>query len=136
MTQEQNLTIAQEFLGKLGSGDTPENVAALFSENLEWNVPGDVDALPWIGKQVGRKAVMDFVVNTSKLLNREKFDVHDIIANDTKAIILGELGSQLKATGKSAETAYAVVLTIADNQITHFLMLEDSFGVSQASRTS
>ena len=61
-----------------------------------------------------------------------RLDIDDILASDTRAIILGSLASRVKQTGKVIETFFAIILTIADGQITRFQMLEDSFAVSRA----
>lgn len=134
MSQEQNLAIAQEFLSRLGSGAAPDKVAELFSENLEWDIAGDVGALPWLGRKTGRQAIIDFVRDAGERLERVKFEVHDILASETRAVILGELASKLKSNGRIIETAYSVVLTISDGRIVGFRMLEDSFAVSRIAR--
>jgi ketosteroid isomerase-like protein len=38
MSQTQNLEVAQSFLAALARDDAPENVASLFTENVEWMV--------------------------------------------------------------------------------------------------
>ena len=136
MSESQNFAIAQDFLERMGKGDSTEKVAELFSEPLDWHIPGDVGAQPWLGKQKGRQAVIDFISNTGAMITREKLEVHDILGNDTKAIILGKLGSRLNANGNRIETDFAVILTISDGLISRYLMLEDSFAVSQASRAT
>jgi len=40
----------------------------------------------------------------------------------------------LKANGRTIETDFAIVLTIANGMITRFQMLEDSYAVSAAAR--
>lgn len=136
MSQEQNIEVAQSFLASLGRGDAPESVAALFTEDVEWHIAGDVGVLPWIGHKTGRAAVIDFIRDSGEMLERLKFDVVDITASDTRAIILGELASKMKSNGKVIETTFAVVLTISEGKITRFHMLEDSFAVSRAARAS
>jgi ketosteroid isomerase-like protein len=49
-------------------------------------------------------------------------------------VILGSLASKLKRTGKVVTTDFAIVLTISNDQIIRFQMLEDSFAVSRAAR--
>ena len=134
MAREQNLAIAQEFLGRMGRGEAPEKVAELFSETLEWEIAGDVGALPWLGRKHGRQAIVDFVRDAAQLIERIRFEVHDILANDAKAVILGELASRLKSNGAEAETAFAIVLTISNGKIEHYRMFEDSFAISLAAR--
>jgi ketosteroid isomerase-like protein len=135
MSRQKNLEIAQAFLSDLGQGDT-DAVAALFSEDAEWEIAGDVGALPWLGKKKGRRAVIDFIHDSARLIERLKFDVSDIIAGEDRAVILGELASRYKPNGRRMETAFALVLNISGNEITHFRMLEDSFAVSQAVRAT
>ena len=134
MSIKETTRIAEEFLARMGSGATPDDVAALFSADLDFEIAGDVGALPWIGKKKGRKAVADFVHDLRNLVEPIRFEVHDIVANDKRAVILGELASRSTRTGKVVETAFAFVLTSAGGEITHFRMLEDSFAVSQAAR--
>jgi ketosteroid isomerase-like protein len=126
--------LAREFLKRLGGGAEPAEVAALFSENLEWEIAGDDGALPWIGRKSGRRAVADFVSEAAAHLERLRFDVKDILTSETRAAILGSLASKVKRTGKIIETDFVVVLTVGSGEIVRFQMLEDSFAVARAAR--
>jgi uncharacterized protein len=134
MSMQDNLRTAQEFLGKIGSGDSPDEIAGMFGADLDWRIPGDTGVLPWVGHKTGRGNVSDFVRNTQTLMERIRFDVQDILASEDRAVIVGELASRIKSTGKTVETPFAIVLTISGSQITRFLMLENSFAVSAAAR--
>ncbi len=61
MSQNDNFYIAQEFLTRKGSNAEPTEIAKLFSKNMEWEIAGDIGALPWIGKKFGRVVGIDFV---------------------------------------------------------------------------
>ena len=134
MTVDQNRAIADELLGAIGSNADPKNIAAMFTVDVVFEVPGDFCALPWIGRQTGRAAVEQFVSNAGDLLARERFDVLDILASDTRAAVLGELASRVVATGRLIEMSFAIILTVSEGKISRFLMLEDSFAVSNAAR--
>jgi len=134
MSQADTLHVAREFLRRMGNGAEPAEIAKLFSENLEWEIAGDTGVLPWIGKKSGIAAIIDFVNYSRALIERIAFDVHDILAGEDRAVILGSLASKLKRTGKIIQTDFAIVLTIANGEIVRFQMLEDSFAVSQAAR--
>jgi ketosteroid isomerase-like protein len=134
MSVKKNLDIAQQFLAKLGSGAAPEEIAQLFSADLDWNIPGDSGVLPWVGHRVGREAVADFVRDSGQMIERLGLEIHDVIASDERAIIFGELATRVKSTGKVIQTAYAIVLTVVGDEITRFLMLEDSFATAEAAR--
>ena len=134
MTASTNLEVAKTFLAAIGSGESPENVASLFSADVDWNIPGDTGVLPWVGHKSGRGAVTDFLRDSESMLERISFEVHDVLTSDDRAVILGGLSTRIKRTGKIIDTAFGIILTIVGGQITHFLMLEDSFATSQAAR--
>ena len=134
MSQNTTLHLTQEFLRRMGSGAEPAEIARLFSENMEWEIAGDNGVLPWIGQKSGRAAVTGFVNDSRALIERLSFEVHDILAGNDRAVILGSLASKLRRTGKIIETDFAIVLTVANGEIVRFQMLEDSFAVSQAAR--
>jgi uncharacterized protein len=132
MSQNDSLRLAQEFLGRMGSGAEPAEIAKLFSESVEWEIAGDTGVLPWIGRKSGRAAITDFVNDSRAMIERISFDVLDILAGDERAVILGSVESKLKRTGKIIKTDFAMVLTVTNGEIVRFQMLEDSFAVAQA----
>jgi len=134
MSQNDTLHLAQEFLRRMGSGVEPSEIAKLFSETLEWDIAGDTGALPWIGDKSGRAAITDFVRDSRAMIERISFEVHDILASDNRAAILGSLTSKLKRNGNVVTTDFAIVLTVANGEIVRFQMLEDSFAASQMAR--
>ena len=134
MNQNDTLRLAQEFLRRMGSGVEPSEIAKLFSETLEWDIAGDTGALPWIGHKSGRAAITDFVRDSRAMIERISFEVHDILASDNRAAILGSLTSKLKRNGNVVTTDFAIVLTVANGEIVRFQMLEDSLAVSQMAR--
>ncbi|MDB6012247.1 MAG: ketosteroid isomerase [Gammaproteobacteria bacterium] len=136
MNSTTNLQVAKAFLAKIGSGASPDEVATLFSADLDWSIPGDAGVLPWVGHKSGRQAVADFVRDSASMVERISFEVHDVLANDERAVILGGLSTRIKSTGKIINTAFAIILTIVGGEITHFLMLEDSLATSRAARNA
>ncbi|WP_280570753.1 nuclear transport factor 2 family protein [Chromohalobacter sp. 296-RDG] len=135
MSEQKNLEIANQFLAKLGAGAPPEEIAELFSADLDWHIPGDDGVLPWIGHKSGRIAVADFIRDTGEMIERLGLEIHEVLASDDRAIIFGELATRTKNTGKTIDTAFAIVLTVSDDEIIRFLMLEDSFAVAAAARS-
>jgi ketosteroid isomerase-like protein len=134
MTTKTNLHLAEQFLGKLGSGASAEEIAALCAPDLDWNIPGDSGVLPWVGHKTGSSAIAEFVRDTQTMIQRERLEIHEVLASDQRAIILGELRSRVTATTRLIDTAFAIVLTFSGDKIASFLMLEDSFATSNAAR--
>jgi hypothetical protein len=134
VSRDENADIAKKLLACIGRGAEPDEIAALFRHDAELEIAGDVGALPWIGRQVGRNAVSDFFRDVRRLTQPVRFDVQAVMADESRAVILGTLASKVSATGRVIETAFAIILMISDRKITRFQMLEDSFAVSRAAR--
>src|SRR5947209_155515 len=113
MGQMRNLDVARELIAALREGRHPDAIAGLFSEDVEFEIPGDNGVLPWVGHRSGRSVVADFILSTRALIEPLTFDVDDIMASEARAVIVGELASRIKATDKVVETAFAIVLTIS-----------------------
>src|SRR5882757_3368748 len=134
MNSSENLRLAHQFLEKIGSGASADEIASLCTPHLDWNIPGDSCVLPWVGHKTGRKAISDFIRDTQTMIERVSLDIKDILASDDRAVILGHLQTRINATGKLIDSAFAIVLTFSDAKIASFLMLEDSFATSMAAR--
>ncbi len=134
MTQPNSILLAQRLLAAIGEGAPVDAIATMFSEDAPFEIPGDDGVLPWIGRRTGRPAVVDFITSIRTLTEPLTFDVADILANDTRVVIVGELATRIKATDKVVETDFAIILTTSGDRITRFQMLEDSFAVSRAAR--
>jgi uncharacterized protein len=134
MTQETNLDLARQFLKLLAEQATPENFAELFSLDVRFEIPGEDGIFPWIGRKTGRSAVIGFVAGLRALTEPVKFEVVDVLASDTRAVILADFVTKIKATGRTIDSSAAIVLEISGATVTRFLMIEDSFEVSCKAR--
>jgi uncharacterized protein len=134
MSHQQNTAIAQKLLDGIGNGRDPSEIAALFDADLLFEIQGDDGVLPWVGRKTGRHTVADFIRDIRKLTEPVTFEVEDILASESRAAIIGALQTRIKATGKITATQFAIILTVSDDVVTRFQMLEDSFDVSKAAR--
>lgn len=128
-----NLGLARTLLDRIASGAPATEVAKLASGDLVFEVQGDPTSLPWIGEvKQGRQALADFIARQRELVRSDLFRVDDILASADRAVIVGELTSTVKSTGRMFHTQFAIVLTISAGEISRFQMLENSYAVSQA----
>ena len=134
MSQDKNIEIARQLLAGIGEGRTPETLAAMFAEHLRFEIQGDDGVLPWIGHKTGRQAAADFFREIRVLTEPVTFEVEDILGSTDRAVIVGELATRIKSSGKVIHTQFAIILTISGDTITRFQMLEDSFGLSRSVR--
>jgi ketosteroid isomerase-like protein len=134
MTQTNNIIIAQQLLSGIGEGKAPDALAAMFAEDLRFEIQGDDGVLPWIGRKTGRQAAADFFREIRLLTEPVKFEVEDILGSPNRAVIVGELATRIKSSGKENHSQFAIILTISGDKITRFQMLEDSFDLSRTVR--
>src|SRR5690606_40794542 len=52
-------TIISQFLDYLSKRDL-SNLVNLFSDNIQWEVPGDTQKIPWLGKRISKSEVEEF----------------------------------------------------------------------------
>lgn len=135
LSQQETANIAQQLLADIGSGAEPEDISTLFSTDVQFEIPGDIGALPRSGRGIGRVAVSDFIRGTRQLLERVRFDVQGIVADGDRAVILGDFVARVISSGKTIESPFALILAVCQDKITRFQMLEDSFAVSAAARS-
>ena len=135
MGHQQNIAIARKLLDGIGGGQDPAEIAALFDADLVFEIQGDDCVLSRIGRRIGRQAIADFIRDIRTLTEPARFDVEDILASESRTVIIGALRSRIKATGKIIATQFAIILTITGDVVTRYQMLEDSFDVSRAART-
>lgn len=134
MSRQQNIGIARAFLDGIKVGLEPAEIAAPFAENLIFEIQGDDGVMPWVGRKVGRQAMALFVRDLRDLTEPLAFDVEDILASESRAVIVGSLRSRIKSTGRTTVSQFALVLTIDEGIVNRFQMLEDSFNLSKAAR--
>ena len=77
MGSQEKFRLAQQFLERLRSGAAPDEIASLCTPDLDWNVPGDPGALPWIVRKTGREAVSHFVRDARMMVEGIGFDIRE-----------------------------------------------------------
>lgn len=129
---------AERYLAAVGayhsapSDVTKATVAALFSEDCDWCIPGDLERVPWIGARRGREAVAAFFEELRLYNEPERFEVRDILTGPGRAIVLGDLATRVKATGRLIETDFALDIGVRQGLIVRYRMFEDTFAVARA----
>jgi hypothetical protein len=134
MSQDRTRGLAQQLLVKMAEGAPPEQIAELFSVDVKFEIAGEIGLLPWLGSGTGRDSIIGFIRDTRRLIERVRFEIHEILASESRAVVVGELASKINATGKIFASAFAIILVISNDQVTGFTLLEDSFGLSIAAR--
>jgi len=125
--------LIQRFFQSLTSRDL-EMLTSLFSEEIDWYIPGDENAAPWLGRRHSRQEVKDFY----KLLweNAEPISatIDKIFIDQNDAVITGEFSSRMLKTGKVVDSLFFIQLKAENDLIIKYRLLEDSYAVHQSLR--
>lgn len=124
-------SIIQKFLKYL-TGRELDELSALFSEDIDWYIPGDETTAPWLGKRNSRQEIVDFYKLLWKNTEAVSAEVSNIYIDDTSAIIAGEFSTRMLQTGKVVDSLFFIHLTVENDLIVKYRLLEDSYAVSKA----
>ncbi|MGF6226113.1 ketosteroid isomerase-like protein [Inquilinus ginsengisoli] len=122
----------ERYIAAMRSEATPEAVASLFTEDPDWDIPGAVDRVPWIGRRSGRAGVADFVRALWDGIEPIRFDISSIVSEGDRAFAAGELESRARRTGRIMRSEFIIDVTVRDGLISRHRLLEDSFAVAEA----
>jgi len=130
-TIESTRKIVGQFFERVGGGADEDAITALFTEEVDWFVPGD-GRIPWIGRKIGRAGVADFIRDLRRFTTPIRVSVRTVVAQGENAVALLELETRVTETGKVIRTEAAFDFTVRDDLIVRFRLFEDSYAVSQA----
>ena len=131
ITTESTRNVVGHFFEHVGAGADTDAIASLFSDDVDWLVPGD-ERIQWIGRKVGRAGVVDFIRDLREFTTPIRVNVRTIIAEGQNAVALLELETRVNKTGRIIRTEAAFNFTVQDGLIVRFRLFEDSYRVSQA----
>ncbi len=108
-----------------------ERLMSLYSEDIDWKIYGP-EALPTAGSQQGKSQVMEFFERVDELLENDRFEVHQYVAQGNTVVALGEYTWRSKVTGRTMDAPFAHVITIRDGKIVKFRELTDTAAALEA----
>lgn len=123
--------IVQKFLKYLTQRDL-KNLTAIFSDDLDWYIPGDVKKVLWLGRRKSRQEVSDFYELLWKNTEPVSANVDNIFFNGEGAVIAGEFSTRMLKTGKVVNSLFFIQIEVKNEQIVRYRLLEDSYAVSVA----
>ncbi|MCH5598856.1 nuclear transport factor 2 family protein [Niabella ginsengisoli] len=124
-------TIIQTFF-KHQSERNLKELGELFSDKIDWYIPGDETKAPWLGRRSNKQEVSKFYELLWK--NTEPISAHieNIFIDNNNAVIAGEFSTRMLQTNKIVDSMFFIQITIQDNLIIKYRLLEDSLAVSKS----
>ncbi|WP_426330054.1 nuclear transport factor 2 family protein [Pedobacter sp. R-06] len=109
-----------------------QKIIKLFPEQLDWYVPGNETIAPWLGVRKSRDQVREFfdLLWQSTVPISAKID--HIAVDNTVVITSGSFETQMVKTAKIYKSIFFTEITIVDELIVKYRLLEDTFGLVNA----
>ncbi|NOL42498.1 SnoaL-like domain-containing protein [Kribbella sandramycini] len=117
-------------LQHVGAGET-DAAAALFADDVDFFIPRAAE-LPWVPDVDSAAGMATYFGLLRTHLDGKRFDVERIVADATDAVVIGQLVSTVRATGRDIESRFAIHVGTRDGRITRYHFYEDSLAVAQA----
>lgn len=131
METEKTQAIVQQFLQYLSERDL-EKITSLFSESIDWDIPGNKHKAPWLGKRNNREEVREFYQLLWKNTEPIAAQVDRFLIEKNYAVLIGAFSTRMLATNKIVDSFFCIQITVENNFITKYRLFEDSHAVSEA----
>jgi ketosteroid isomerase-like protein len=135
MNEQQNTQTVQAGYELFGKGDIP-NLLNLYTDDVEFIIPGAAPAIPYAGVYRSKEAVATFFTNLHEAMEFERFEPVEYIAQGDKLVALGYSKGRVRATGQSEEEEWAHVFQMRDGKVSRFQVYTDTAAVAQAFQRS
>ncbi|WP_316833580.1 nuclear transport factor 2 family protein [Pedobacter nutrimenti] len=127
----QTRNIVQNFYQALASREL-ETLCGLFSEQVDWYIPGNEGVAPWLGRRESREEIEDFFHLLWQNIEPVHAQIDHILVEGHFAIASGEFSSKMLKTGKLYSSMFSAQFTIESEKIVRYRLQEDSYGLFKA----
>ena len=130
MSEEQNVLLVEKIYHAFVRGDL-ETVLGLFSEDIDWFVPGAED-IPYSGHYKTKEKVKWFFQILIQTTTVEKFEAREFFSKGNKVVVLGYECIRVNATGRVFENDWVQIWTIKEGKIVQFKEAMDTANMVKA----
>lgn len=132
MDAQQNKRIIMDGLQLFQKGEI-ERMLDHFHADCEWISP-EAEAVPFAGSFRGKAEVGRFFAELDAAMEPLRFDVHDIVAENDKVVVIGEAEWRVKSTGRTYTNPWVNVFTLRDGKVIRTDAYYDSLPAERAFR--
>lgn len=123
--------IIQNFLKYLGERNL-EELVNLFSETVDWYIPGDEEKAPWLGKRNTSEEIRCFYELLWKNTEPVSATIDNIFTDHENAIITGVFSTKMLYTNQKVDSMFCIQMHILNDKIIKYRLLEDSYAISKS----
>ncbi|MFG3343538.1 nuclear transport factor 2 family protein [Streptomyces sp. NPDC048018] len=130
MTDASPATTVTRLFPLLAEGRTAE-AAALFADSVSFSVPHP-PGVPWVPEVDSADGMRTFFDLLRTHVRAERFDLRQVLVDGDDVVLFGHMVSEVRTTGRTIDTAFALHTTVRDGRITRYHLYEDTYAVAKA----
>jgi uncharacterized protein len=132
MSETQNTKVVQEACAAFSRGDIPA-LLGFMTDDIHWQpVIGAAGHVPFAGERKGKAGVAEFFKQVSETEDFQQFEPREFVAQGNTVVAIGRYRATTRATGKTFDSAFAMVFTFRDGKVAGFREFTDSAAVNAA----
>ncbi|GAC1372921.1 MAG: nuclear transport factor 2 family protein [Hymenobacter sp.] len=135
MNEQQNTHVVQEGYAHFSQGDIP-GLLNLFTDDIEFIIPGPSQVIPFAGVYRGKEQVAAFFAKLHDAMDFERFEAQEYIAQGDRVVALGYSKVHVRATGKPNEEEWAHAFLMRDGKVARLQEFTDTAATVQAFQSS
>lgn len=109
-----------------------QTLLGLFAEEVDWNVPGNEELAPWLGKRKNRNEIKAFYQLLWQSAEPISAQLEHILADGDFGVATGKFSSRMLRSGQVYSSIFSAHFTLKEGKIIHYQFLEDSNGLVEA----
>lgn len=109
-----------------------EGLLSLFAEKVDWDIPGDTENVPWLGKRHDRNGVREFYELLWENTEPVNAMIDQIIVQGSQCALSGKFTTRMLSTEKIVKSPFMIHFSTKEGRITRYRLLEDSYAVSKS----
>lgn len=130
MTAESPTQTVHRLFPLLAEGNAVA-AAALFADSVSFSIPHP-PGIPWVPEVDSADGMRTFFELLQTHVLAKEFDLRQVIAEGDDVVLLGRMVSEVKKTGRTIDTEFALHTTVRDGRITRYHLYEDTNAVARA----
>jgi ketosteroid isomerase-like protein len=135
MNEQQNTQTVQNGYALFGKGDIP-GLLKLYTDDVEFIIPGPTDLVPFAGVYRGQEQVATFFAALNEAVEFERFEPQNFIAQGDAVVAVGYGRGHARASGHPYEEEWAHVFQMRDGKVARFQVYTDTAATVQAMQPS
>ena len=109
-----------------------EKITPLFHEEVDWYIPGPERLAAWLGKRRTRREVKTFFEQLWQQTEPIDGHVEATLVEGSVALTAGRFTVRMRQTGKMFASLFFIQITVENQQIVRYRLLEEGYGLAQA----